>query len=138
MAVYKVEIPFKLPSCNTYINECRRNKYAGAKMKSDIEEKICFYLQKIPHTDCPVKICFHWIENNKRRDLDGICFAKKFILDAMVKANVIADDNRKCVTAFVDTFSYDKEAKVILEIEEIKNPSMEDRRDELSEKFEKI
>ena len=138
MAVYRVEIPMKLPSCNTYINECRRNKYAGAKLKAQIEEKIMFYLRDLPRFTKPIKISFLWIEENKRRDLDGICFAKKFILDAMVKANVIADDNRKCVTAFVDTFSYDKEAKVILEIEEIKEPSMEDRRDELSEKFEKI
>ena len=29
MAVYRVVIPFKLPSCNEYINECRRNKYAN-------------------------------------------------------------------------------------------------------------
>lgn len=116
MEVYRVEIPFRLPSCNTYINECRRNKYAGAKMKAETEEMICFYLQKIPHIDKPIQIHFHWVEENKRRDLDGICFAKKFILDAMVKSNIINDDNRKCVTAFRDTFSYDKESKVILTI----------------------
>ena len=119
MAVYRVEIPMKLPSCNTYINECRKNKYAGAKMKSDVEDEICFYLQKVPHTDKPVQIHFHWIEDNKRRDLDGICFAKKFILDAMVKANVITDDNRKYVAGFTDTFEYGKQAKVIMTIEEV-------------------
>ena len=32
-----VEIPFRLPSLNQYINECRRNRYAGAKMKKDVE-----------------------------------------------------------------------------------------------------
>ena len=118
MAVYRVEIPFRLPSCNTYINECRKNKYAGAKLKSEVEDDICLYLQNLPHIDQPIKINFHWVEENKKRDLDGICFAKKFILDAMVKADVIPDDNRKCVTAFTDTFSYGKDSKVILEIEE--------------------
>ena len=88
-------------------------------MKSDVEDEICFYLQKVPHTDKPVQIHFHWIEDNKRRDLDGICFAKKFILDAMVKANVITDDNRKYVAGFTDTFEYGKQAKVIMTIEEV-------------------
>ena len=121
MAVYRAEIPLKLPSCNTYINECRKNKYAGAKMKAEIEKQICFYLQDIPHMDCPVEIHFHWVEGNKKRDLDGICFAKKFILDAMVKAGKLKNDNRQCVTAFTDTFSYDTETKVILEVREEKN-----------------
>ena len=34
----KVIIPFRLPSLNNYILECRKNKYAGANMKKKIEE----------------------------------------------------------------------------------------------------
>ena len=119
MGIFKVEIPFKLPSCNEYINACRYNKYAGAKMKKEIEEKIGFFINKLPSFDKPVKINFHWIEGNKKRDLDGICFAKKFILDSMVKAGKLQDDNRNCVTGFTDTFEYGKESKVILEIKEV-------------------
>lgn len=119
MSKYRAEILMKLPSCNTYINECRRNRYAAAKMKADVEEEIMYYLRDLPRFEKPVRIGFLWVENNKRRDLDGICFGKKFILDAMVKAGVISDDNRKVVTAFTDTFEYGKEAKVILEIEEV-------------------
>ena len=119
MAVYKVEIPIKMPSINTYINACRRNKYAAAKMKSDIEEEIGLYVSKLPHFEKPIKIAFCWVENNKRRDLDNVSGSKKFILDSMVKVGVLTDDNRKCVTAFTDTFEYAKEAKVILEIEEM-------------------
>lgn len=115
------EIPLKLPSLNEYINECRKNKYAGGKMKKDIEDDISFYFNfyRVPKFEKPVKIHFHWIEGNKKRDLDNICFSKKFILDALVKCGRLKDDNRKCVTAFTDTFSYDKEWKVILEIEEV-------------------
>ena len=109
----------KLPSLNEYINECRRNKYAGAKMKKEIDKIIGYYLIKLPRFEKPVKIHFHWVEGNKRRDLDGICFAKKFILDAMVKKGKLTDDNRKYVTGFTDEFSYGKETKVILEIEEV-------------------
>lgn len=118
MAIYRVEIPMKLPSCNTYINECRKNKYAGAKMKSEVEDEIGFYLKDLPRIENPVVIDFLWIESNRRRDLDGICFAKKFILDALVKFGILTDDSRKYVTAFRDTFEYSKETKVILTITE--------------------
>lgn len=119
MGIYRVEIPFKLPSCNQYINECRRNRYAGAKMKKDIQEQISVYIRQIPKIDKPVKINFIWVEDNKRRDLDGICFAKKFILDALVQAGVLQDDNRKIVTNFTDSFEYADQSKVIVELEEI-------------------
>lgn len=120
MGIYRVEIPFKLPSCNQYINECRRNRYAGAKMKKEIQEQIGIYIKQIPKIDKPVKINFTWVEDNKKRDLDGICFAKKFILDALVQAGVLADDNRKIVTNFTDSFEYADKSKVIVELEETK------------------
>ena len=112
-------IDMKLPSLNEYINLCRTNKYKAAKYKADIEADIALFLCQMPKYDKPIKIHFNWIEGNKRRDLDNICFAKKFILDAMVKAGKIKDDHRKCVTAFTDNFYYGKETKVILEIEEV-------------------
>lgn len=115
----KLEIPYKLPSLNQYINECRRNKYAGATMKAKIEENLAWYINTLPTYKNPIKIHFHWIEGNKRRDLDNVCFAKKFILDCMVKCGKLKDDNRNFVTGFVDTFEYGKETKVILEITEI-------------------
>jgi len=121
MGICRVEIPLKLPSCNDYINACRYNKYAAAKMKREVEEQICLYINKLPEFKNPIRIQFTWIEKNKRRDLDGICFGKKFILDSLVKAGKITDDNRNCVTGFVDTFSYGKETKVILDIEEVSN-----------------
>ena len=117
--MYKIEIPMKLPSLNEYVNVCRTNKFKAGKYKADIERVIGFYLMKMPDWSNPIKIHFHWVEGNKRRDLDNICFAKKFILDAMVKKGKLTDDNRRCVTGFTDEFSYGKETKVILEIEEV-------------------
>jgi len=114
-------INMKLPSLNEYINLCRTNKYKAAKFKADIEADIAIFLCQMPKYSNPIKIHFNWIEGNKRRDLDNICFTKKFILDAMVKAGKLKDDNRKCVTAFTDNFYYGKETKVILEIEEVTN-----------------
>mgnify|MGYP003291187339 FL=1 len=92
----------------------------AAKKKAEIEQEIGLFLTKMPKWTNPIQIHFHWIEGNKKRDLDNICFAKKFILDSMVKHGKLKDDNRKCVTAFTDTFEYGDKTKVILEIIEVK------------------
>lgn len=114
------EIPIKFLSFNGYVDLCRRNKYQSAKYKRNIEDEIGYYIHRLPRFDNPVVIHFHWIEENRRRDLDNICFAKKFILDALVKYKKLRDDNRKCVTAFTDSFGYGPKTKVIIEIEEVK------------------
>lgn len=115
----KVEINMKLPSLNEYVDICRTNPYKASKFKKNLEEDIGLFIWRLPQFEKPVTIHFHWIEGNKRRDLDNICFAKKFILDALVKFGKLKDDNRKCVTAFTDTFEYGEETKVILEIMEV-------------------
>ena len=116
----KYEITMKLPSLNDYTKWCRGNKYLAAKRKTEIEAAIGLYLAEMPKYDNPIKIHFTWVEGNKRRDLDNVCFSKKFILDAMVKYGKLKDDNRRFVTAFTDTFEYGDRTKVILEIEEVK------------------
>lgn len=115
----RYEIPLKLPSLNDYTRACRSNKFAGAKMKASLEQQIGLYLMKMPKHDKPIKINFTWVESTKKRDLDNVCFAKKFILDSMVKFGKLKDDNRKYVTGFTDTFVYGDNNKVILEIEEV-------------------
>ena len=109
-------IPMKLPSLNNYIDECRRNKFAGAKMKKDVENDLILFLNKLPKFEKPIKINFTWVEKNKKRDLDGICFSKKFILDAMQKCGKIQNDNQDWVKGFTDSFEIGDDYKVILEI----------------------
>ena len=115
----KYEINMKLPSLNDYVRVCRTNPKYANKYKQNVEQEIGLFLTKMKKWDNPISIHFHWIEGNKKRDLDNVAFAKKFILDSMVKYGKLKDDNRKCVTAFTDTFEYGKETKVILEIKEI-------------------
>lgn len=115
----KFEILLKLPSLNDYTRVCRANKQYANKFKQGYEQQIGLYLMKMPRYEKPVRIIFTWVESSKRRDLDNVAFAKKFILDAMVKYGKLKDDNRKCVTGFEDRFIYGDKNKVILEIEEI-------------------
>ena len=126
------EIAMKLPSLNEYVNVCRTNPYKASKFKQNIENDIGLFIARLPTFEKPVKIHFHWIEGNKMRDLDNIAFAKKFILDALVKQGKLKDDNRKCVTAFTDSFEYEKETRVILEIEEVQDGEKTSRRDDNS------
>ena len=121
---YKFEINKRLVGLNEYTNANRYNRYAGAKKKKEEQEyiKYCILNQlgniKI---DKPVVGEFTWIEENKRRDLDNICFAKKFILDSLVELGILKDDNRKMVCGFVDKFEYADKSKVIVKLEEITN-----------------
>ena len=119
---YKFEINQKLPSLNEYTKACRTNKFIGAQMKQEVETQIWADIKqqlKGVKVEGPVRINFIWVEENKKRDLDNICFAKKFVLDALVKSRVIANDTQNYVIGFSDTFEYNKKGKVIVELEEI-------------------
>ncbi len=116
---YRLVIPMKLPSLNDYIRVCRENKFAGANMKKNVENDLALFINKLPKFKNPIRIKFTWIESNKKRDLDNICFAKKFILDTLVKCGKMKNDNRNYVVGFTDEFDYEKENKVILDIDEV-------------------
>ena len=114
------EIPLKLPSLNDYVRACRANRYAGAEMKKRLEQDIGLFIRDLPIFIEPVTIIFVWQEANRKRDFDNIAFAKKYILDALVKEGKLKDDNRRHVTGFVDRFEYGDEWKVKLIIERSK------------------
>lgn len=100
-----------LPNLNDYTKACRGNKFAGAKMKRAAEETIVWHIieQRIEPFEGRVKLAFRWYEPNRKRDLDNICFAKKFILDALVSSGTIEADSWRCVVGFTDNFFVDNE-----------------------------
>lgn len=112
-------INMKLPSLNEYIDVCRENKYKAAQFKRDTETAISWFLGSLPEFKRPVDITFYWIEENNRRDCDNVAFAKKFILDALVKTGKLQNDNRKHVVGFTDVFGNGQKAKVIINIREV-------------------
>lgn len=116
---YQFTLPFKMPSLNEYINECRTNRYQGAKIKRTYEEMIGWYIKPLPIIKTPIIAKFKWVEGNKKRDYDNVAFAKKFILDALVKCGKLKDDNRKYVTGFTDEFEKGDSFKVVVTLCEI-------------------
>lgn len=115
----KVKIEGKLPSCNDYINACRQGFYLGNKMKQDVEKLLMWQMGRLRKIRTPCFISFEWHEKTKRRDKDNVAFAKKFILDAMQKAEKLDNDNNTCIQGFSDRFVYDRWAGVIITVLEV-------------------
>lgn len=94
----KLVIKGRLDGLNEVINANRENKYKGAKIKKD-NENIVYYYAKFcklkPITNYPVKVKIDWYETNRRRDVDNILSAKKFIFDGLMKAGIIKGDGQK-------------------------------------------
>lgn len=107
----------ELTALNEFINAERRNRFIAAKIKKgetgycqDVAEKSELKLQE---TDFPCALIITWYVKNKRKDADNIAFAKKFILDGLVEADVLPNDNRKYVQGFADIVKEDKERQRI-------------------------
>lgn len=102
----------QLNSLNDYTRACRTNRYTGAKMKSDNEAIVSLYIRmQLNGVHFPNKVAldFKWYEPNRRRDPDNVCFAHKFILDALVNNGIIKGDSQKYITGLNDDFFVDRE-----------------------------
>ena len=109
----------ELCDLNTYINKERANKFMAAKIKREETDRViaeCL-VQKLKKIEKPVTIDIEWVTKNTRKDPDNVAFAKKFILDGLVKAGVLENDGRKQITGFSDSYSVSKtNARVIVSI----------------------
>lgn len=117
----KFTIPHRLPGLNEYTAANRGNKYAGASLKSSAEALILHSIRQCVVRETkplqpPVIVKFTWYEKTKRRDKDNVAFAKKFILDAMQKAGILANDNNAYVAGFADSFVYGDGEGVVVEV----------------------
>jgi hypothetical protein len=93
----------KLPSYNEYIGECRTHWSKGAKFKKDIDNMIGYEILRaksekklVPFSD-PCVVYIEWHEKTRRRDVDNIQSAQKFILDALQLMKIIPNDSRRYV-----------------------------------------
>lgn len=110
----------RLPSLNDFIYECRSHWSKGYKFKAQVENGILWDIkaatgrgQLVPASG-PVVISFEWHESDKRRDLDNIYSAKKYILDAMQRAGILENDSRKYVVGLHDDIVDDKKDFVVV------------------------
>lgn len=98
----KFVINEKLPTINDIIRRTNRNRFVGARLKSETDAMIKSYIYaaidsgQITKVTEPIVILIDFYEN-RRRDVDNIQSSQKFILDSLVEAGVLIDDNQKYV-----------------------------------------
>jgi Holliday junction resolvase RusA-like endonuclease len=111
----------RLSSMNDLIRACRTNPHVGAKMKRDNEELVAWGIAaaRLKPMRSPVTVSVEWRERNSRRDPDNVRAGIKFVLDALVKAHVLAGDSQAHIAGLSDTFTVDKDdPRVIVRMEE--------------------
>lgn len=108
----KFVIEGRLDSLNEYTKANRTNRYQGASMKSRNEKIVLIAIREAKLKRVmkyPVELQITWYEPNKRRDLDNIVFAVKFIQDALVSAGIIENDSQKYIKKLSHTVEIDRE-----------------------------
>ena len=111
-----IVIPKELTDLNTYINAERRHRMQGANIKKKETNTCMAYLKQavnkgfeIGRDKYPLHITFKWYAKDRRKDLDNIAYAKKYIMDAMQKVELIENDGYKQVQRYTDIYLVDKE-----------------------------
>lgn len=97
-------IPYKFTQLNDYIDAERTNKFMASAIKKRETEVARLCSLKQGTIDRLVKIRFIWSIKNVKVDPDNIAFAKKFILDGMVKAGLLKNDTHRYIKGFIDDF----------------------------------
>lgn len=98
----------------------RANRFAGAKLKKDMTELVSSQAGSLKPITKPIIIGFHWYISS-RHDPDNIAFAKKYILDGLIHAKKLPNDDQKWVHGFSgDSFHKVSkgEEKIIIDIED--------------------
>ena len=122
MMQYSFTINGRLKGLNELIDANRRSLKIGAKLKREEQQKVYWYikqqLQKVKiGEDEVIDIDITWYEENIKRDKDNIASGKKYILDAMQEAELIANDNWRHIRGIKDTFVLDrKNPRIVVNI----------------------
>ncbi|WP_407453518.1 RusA family crossover junction endodeoxyribonuclease [Methanobrevibacter sp.] len=119
----KFTIHGRLSSLNEYTLSCRANMYGANSLKKKNQKLIFEAIREAklkPITNYPVTLKITWYEPNKRRDIDNITFATKFIQDALVEMGMLEDDSQKYINGLEHQVLVDKEnPRIEVKIKEV-------------------
>lgn len=107
-----LKIPGELADLNTFIDSLKASRWGGQKIKNVETERVAWLakVQKIaPVQNYPVQIKYVWYMKDRRKDIDNVAFAKKYINDGLVQAGVLENDGQKQIDGFSDEFFIDKD-----------------------------
>ena len=112
IAINKFTHKGRLIGLNEYTSSNRANRYGANAQKKKIENDIIKSIRASKLAKVgkyPVKLKITWYEPNKRRDVDNITFAVKFIQDALVKAEILENDGQKQIHEIEHTVLTDRD-----------------------------
>jgi Holliday junction resolvase RusA-like endonuclease len=109
-----------LPGLNDIVGAARTHWSASASQKKNATEACADAAKALPVITPPVRVKIVWFEPNERRDVDNIVAASKFVLDGVVAAGKLPDDNRKNFVGITHAVVTDrKHPRIVVEIEEV-------------------
>lgn len=114
----------RLAGANEVKSSNRAHWAIGAKLVKEQRELCENWIRMYPpvHFENPVSITFKWYEKNKRRDPDNVMSAQKYVLDSLVKLQVLKNDTQRYIYSLSHSFYVDeKDPRVWVNIEEVGN-----------------
>jgi Holliday junction resolvase RusA-like endonuclease len=119
----EISIAGRFPGLNDMIDAAKKGKgkyQPYAIMKEQYTDIVAWTAKKLPKFN-KIDIEITWYEPNASRDPDNIAAGgTKMIMDGLVKAGVIENDNRKHVNSISHKFETDRlNPRVIIEIREV-------------------
>ena len=112
----KIYIPYDFPNWNDYITYERSSLYMAADVKREEKDFIRYTVKEKYTGKYPVTLKIRPHFKNKRKDLDN--FRMKGLIDGLVAAGVIKNDNLTCIDKIVLEPIFSDEIGVEIEITE--------------------
>lgn len=110
----KLTIDYDFKTWNEYINAERSNRYYAAKIKKAEKAFLTWTINKEYKGTYPIELIIKPHFAAKRRDLDN--FRMKGLIDGLVAAGCIKNDNLTCIQKITLLPVFDKERIVEVEI----------------------
>ena len=111
----KIYIDYDFTDWNSYIRIERGNLYEANRIKQTEKQAVCFMVRKRYTGKYPVTLTIRPHFKDKRRDLDN--YRIKGLIDGLVAANVIKNDNLNCINKIIlePVFTKEPGVEVIIE-----------------------
>jgi hypothetical protein len=118
-------LDFPLPTLNEMIRTARGNKFAAAAQKKKYTDLVAMEIvvqTERPHFEA-ISLDITWIETKKKRDPDNVTGSGlKFLMDGIVAAGIIDDDDRDHVASITNRIAVSDSRGVVVKVTRVPIP----------------
>ena len=103
--VQEIVIPGELPTLNAVLAATKSHWSMYAATKKQMTNKVAYLARKdLRPIENSVEVEIEWTTKDRRQDPDNISYGAKYLLDGLVAAGILQDDNRKIVCSIAHRF----------------------------------